>query len=232
MKGVTVLYEDDEMLALNKPAGLAVQGGAGVSVSLDALLSARGTPHFLVHRLDRDTSGVILTAKTREAAARCAALFREGRVEKRYLAFCAGSPPERGHIREELAVRGKTRPAETRYRLLACGTLCGDVLCSLLELEPATGRMHQLRRHLAGRGFPILGDGKYGIFTLNRTLRKSAGLNRLLLHAASLSFPGLLPIRAPLPEHFLRILALAGITAEEFVYRDRDLKTPVRNLFR
>jgi 23S rRNA pseudouridine955/2504/2580 synthase len=211
MKGITVLYEDDDVLALNKPAGLAVQGGAGVGVSLDILLAARGTPHFLVHRLDQDTSGVILTAKTREAAARCAALFREGRAEKRYLALCAGTPPERGRIREELTVRGKSRPAETRCRLIARGTLDAEIPCSLMELEPATGRMHQLRRHLSGRGFPILGDGKYGDFALNRALRKSAGLKRLLLHAASLSLPGLSPIRAPLPEHFARVLALAGI---------------------
>ncbi|GHU13396.1 RNA pseudouridine synthase [Spirochaetia bacterium] len=210
MKGVAILYEDDELLVLNKPSGLAVQGGAGVGASLDTLLSAGGAPHFLVHRLDRDTSGIILTAKTSEAAARCAAFFRDGRVEKHYLALCAGSPPEQGHISEELAVRGKKRPAETSYRLIARGSLSGEFPCSLLDLKPATGRLHQLRRHLSGRGFPILGDDKYGDFALNRALRKNAALKRLLLHAVSLSFPGFPLVCAPLPEHFVRILELAG----------------------
>jgi 23S rRNA pseudouridine955/2504/2580 synthase len=216
MKNITVLYEDDELLILDKPAGLAVQGGAGVGVSLDGLLSAGGMKPFLVHRLDQDTSGVILTAKTRQGAAKYAAIFREGRPEKRYLALCAGSPPQEGLIREELAIRGRNRPAETRFRLLARATLPPAVPCALLRLTPATGRMHQLRRHLAGRSFPILGDDKYGDFALNRALRKSAGVKRLLLHAESLLLPGLPPIHAPLPEYFARVLEQAQPAAAEF----------------
>ncbi|MDR2742296.1 MAG: RluA family pseudouridine synthase, partial [Treponema sp.] len=186
MKRVTVLFENDDCIVLNKPAGLAVQGGKGVGVSLDSLLAGEWSPRpLLVHRLDKDTSGVILAARTPSAAVRFSALFAGGegrRVRKQYLALCAGQPePEEGRIRMELDVRGKGKPSETAYRVAS-----SKDGFSLLELELGTGRMHQIRRHLALIGHPVLGDDKYGDFSLNKELRRTRGLRRLLLHASRL----------------------------------------------
>jgi 23S rRNA pseudouridine955/2504/2580 synthase len=202
-------------MVLNKPAGLAVQGGEGVGASLDALLAAEYSPRpLLVHRLDKDTSGLILVAKGKEAAALFSGIFvrREGvhgtgavketGVQKQYLAICAGCPEAAaGIIETELEVRGAVRKAVTFYKCLSSGEF------SLLELELGTGRMHQIRRHLAAIGNPILGDDKYGDFPLNKKLRKERGLRRLLLHAGRLVIPeGLcgftLDVSAPLPEYF------------------------------
>jgi 23S rRNA pseudouridine955/2504/2580 synthase len=220
MKGITVLFEDPDILALNKPPGLPVQGGKGVAHSLDSLLSEnRSPPPRLVHRLDKDTSGLIVTAKTREAAARLAALFAQGGIHKRYLAVCAGILPERGTISGSLEIKGRTLKAKTDYRRIASvGPFDGlDCPCSLAELEPATGREHQLRRHLADRGFPLLGDDKYGDFSLNRVLRKTLALRHLLLHARSLYIPPspgreALTLEAPLPDYFLAFLEKAGMS--------------------
>jgi 23S rRNA pseudouridine955/2504/2580 synthase len=211
MKGITILFEDDEILALNKPQGLAVQGGVGVGASLDLILAAERSPApLLLHRLDKETSGIILAAKTRPAAAKYALFFREGRLEKKYLGVCAGAA-EKGRIRTGLEIRGKQKAAETGYRFLAGGMLEGGGACSLLELELTTGRTHQIRRHLAGMGFPLLGDDKYGDFALNKSLKKTMGLRRLLLHAFSLRLPGGPLIRAPLPDHFTGFLEKAGM---------------------
>ncbi|MDR0599548.1 MAG: RluA family pseudouridine synthase [Treponema sp.] len=225
---IEVLFEDHALLALNKPAGLSVQGGTGAGLSLDAILARRsGEAPRLVHRLDRDTSGVLVTAKTREAAAACAALFaaRDEGLKKRYLAACAGLTGERGTIDETLLVKGREREARTRYTRRAFagepaagGEGGGIGPCSLLELEPATGRTHQIRRHLARLGHPVLGDDKYGDFALNRVLRKTMGLKRLLLHAVSLYLPpslveGGVEIRAPLPDYFREFLERTGLGA-------------------
>jgi 23S rRNA pseudouridine955/2504/2580 synthase len=217
MKGITILFEDDEILALNKPPGLAVQGGAGVGTSLDLILASERSPApLLVHRLDKETSGIILAAKTRPAAARYGLFFREGRLEKKYLGICAGAGgTEKGRVRTGLEIRGKPKAAETGYRFLAGGTLEPGGACSLVELELATGRTHQIRRHLAGLGFPLLGDDKYGDFALNKSLKKTMGLRRLLLHAFSLRLPGGPLIRAPLPDHFTDFLKQAGMSVPE-----------------
>jgi len=220
MKNVTVLYEDERLLVLNKPAGLPVQGGAGVKTSLDSLLEETYKPRpLLVHRLDKDTSGVIVTAKTKESAAACAALFAGPGLKKRYVALCAGTLDERGVISETLLVKDRELASETHYLRLAftggeapgasieSGGVAGQTVdiagpVSLVELHPATGRMHQIRRHLAQIQCPILGDDKYGNFALNKSLRKSLGLKHLLLHAASITLPGGIEISAPLPEYF------------------------------
>jgi 23S rRNA pseudouridine955/2504/2580 synthase len=214
LKNIDVLFENDRCIILNKPAGLAVQGGEGVGASLDSLLAAAYSPRpLLVHRLDRDTSGVILVAKGKEAAALFAGIFarREGvlgkekrgtGVQQQYLAICSGSPKvAAGIIETDIDVRGAARKARTCYKCLSSGEF------SLLELELGTGRMHQIRRHLASIGNPILGDDKYGDFSLNKRLRKERGLKRLLLHSSRLIIPeGLcgftLDVSAPLPEYF------------------------------
>jgi 23S rRNA pseudouridine955/2504/2580 synthase len=216
------MYENEFCMVFIKPAGLAVQGGERVGVSLDSLLARqyKNRP-YLVHRLDKDTSGLILTTKTREAAAAFSALFAGrragpgsgGGLTKQYLAVCAGVPdPPEGIIREPLDLRGRSRDPRwghsqeslTSYRLLEAGEGF-----SLLKLELGTGRMHQIRRHLAHIGRPVLGDDKYGDFPLNRAFRRERGLKHLLLHAARLvipPFPPFLPqgldLRAPLPGYF------------------------------
>ncbi|MDR1957416.1 MAG: RluA family pseudouridine synthase [Treponema sp.] len=212
MKRIAVLFENDYCIVLNKPAGLPVQGGARVGASLDTILGAAWSPRpLLVHRLDKDTSGIILVAKNREAAAFFAALFagKKG-IRKQYLAVCAGRPlQDTGTIRLSLEVRGRVKPSETHYTRLS-----GDRDFSLLSLELGTGRMHQIRRHLARIGNPVLGDATYGDFALNKELHKTRGLTRLLLHASRLSistgeppFGFSLDMSAPLPEYFFSIIS-------------------------
>jgi 23S rRNA pseudouridine955/2504/2580 synthase len=213
MKDIPVIFENDHCVVFNKPAGLAVQGGEGVKVSLDSILSERYSNRpLLVHRLDRDTSGVILVAKNKEAAAGFSAVLAGDRsVTKQYLGVCTGVPEISGVMRFDITVHGKEKKAETSYRLLSTGA-AGEFPCSLLELELGTGRMHQIRRHLADLGHPLLGDDKYGDFPLNKNLRKTLALKNLLLHASRLCIPAIpalipggLDITAPLPEYFLEL---------------------------
>jgi len=210
-----IVYEDSSCIVINKPAGLAVQGGKGIGVSLDSLLTqSRQTRPLLVHRLDRDTSGLILVAKDKAAAAAYSLLLGGEKagghraVVKRYLAICKGRPAQgEGIISLDLEIRGMKKKSETRYRLVE--SFKDDF--SLLELELGTGRMHQIRRHLAMTGNPVLGDDKHGDFTLNHLLRKTMKLNKLLLHASQLIIPETpdnprLDLSAPLPEHFNQFL--------------------------
>jgi 23S rRNA pseudouridine955/2504/2580 synthase len=215
-----VIYEDSSCMVINKPAGLAVQGGKGIGVSLDSILAqSRLERLLLVHRLDRDTSGLILAAKSKTAAAAYSRLLGgKGTAEaghraviKRYLAVCKGIPVRgEGTISLDLEVHGMKKKAETRYRLIE--SLKGGF--SLMELELGTGRMHQIRRHLALTGNPVLGDDRYGDFSLNRLLRRTMKLNRLLLHASRLIIPETndnprLDLSAPLPEYFNQFLEKA-----------------------
>ena len=212
MKNIEILHEDDFSIVVNKPAGLAVQGGKGVKSSLDKILAEiRTPPPLLVHRLDKDTSGVLLAAKGRETAARFSRILasqkQRGSVVKQYIAVCAGCPEKKeGVITDDLLIRHNLKKSETRYRVIKSGKLALSEPqdFSVLELELGTGRMHQIRRHLAMNGNPILGDDKYGDFTLNKKLRKTVGLKRLLLHASRLVIKDEfnLDISAPLPEYF------------------------------
>jgi 23S rRNA pseudouridine955/2504/2580 synthase len=227
-------------MVLDKPSGLPVQGGQGVKTSLDSILSQEFAPRpLLVHRLDRDTSGVILVAKTKEAAAALSALLSGGRktaegslfLVKQYLGVCANAfgnaegnvfSEADGVIRLDLDVRGKEREAETFYRLVKTATSRlpdgASFSCSLLELELGTGRMHQLRRHLALIGHPLLCDDKYGDFPLNKRLRAAFGLKNLLLHALRLAIPSTPPlfpegldVSSQLPGYFTDFLDKLGI---------------------
>jgi 23S rRNA pseudouridine955/2504/2580 synthase len=169
-----LLHEDAHILVFDKPAGLAVQGGSGVTQSLELMLGAfaksNGKRPRLVHRLDRETSGVIVAARTKPAAAFLSEAFAGREAKKTYLAIVCGGAPEPRDGQIDLALsktnrRGldimeidpKGQQSLTRYR-----TLAGTSGAAVLELEPETGRMHQLRVHLAGIGRPIAGDGKYG----------------------------------------------------------------------
>jgi tRNA pseudouridine32 synthase/23S rRNA pseudouridine746 synthase len=215
-----VIHEDAHILALNKPAGLSSQGGRGQVHTLDELLWAfaksSGNRPRLVHRLDRDTSGVILTARTQPAAGFLGKALMGRRVRKTYLAIVApGAPePRQGVIetplrRDEQGREAYTRvcapdhpdaeAARSRYRTLAVGEGA-----ALVELSPETGRMHQLRVHLASIGLPIAGDSRYG----GALMLAGAPVPRLMLHAAALEFPhpeaGRKRLAAPLPEDFRR----------------------------
>jgi 23S rRNA pseudouridine955/2504/2580 synthase len=206
VKNLEVLYEDDYVIIVNKPAGLAVQGGKGVKSSLDSILAdVYSPPPLLVHRLDKDTSGVLLVAKNRKAAAIFSRLLGSSSV-KQYIAVCSGHPVKKEDtIKHAIPIDGKMKKSETRYKVKKTGKFdCGEIY-SVLEIELGSGRMHQIRRHLAMIGNPILGDDKYGDFTLNKKLRKTTSLKRLLLHASRLSIKNenQLDISAPVPQYFL-----------------------------
>ena len=224
MRKIEVLYEDDECLVINKEAGLPVQGGKGAAVNLDAILAASWKPRpLLTHRLDKDTSGVILTAKTPAAAAWFTREFAGRRVKKQYLALCgqrengreSGINGREGVIHSPILRKGVSKDSLTRYSLLGAS---GGF--ALVRLEPGTGRMHQIRRHLSQEGLPIIGDGKYGDFALNRRLRGEAGIRNLLLHSLRLAVPlrsgHILEVSAPPPAHFLEALAAFGLPAAGF----------------
>ena len=212
MKNLDILYEDNSVIIVNKPAGLAVQGGKGVKSSLDKILAEiRTPPPLLVHRLDKDTSGILLAAKNREAAALFSRLFgTERKALKQYIAVCAGSPPKKeGVITQEIPVHGSKKKSETKYRVIKSGRLSlfqeqFNFEFSVFEIELGTGRMHQIRRHLAMIGNPILGDDKYGDFSLNKKLHKANGLKQLLLHASRLTIKDTvhLDVLSPLPQRF------------------------------
>lgn len=218
-----LLHEDAHLLVFDKPAGLAVQGGSGVAESFESQLSAfaksNGKRPRLVHRLDRDTSGVIVTARTKPAAALLSEAFAGRDVRKTYLAIVCGGAPEpmqgeialglkkssrRGLDVMEIAADGLA--SLTRYR-----TLAASAHAAVLELEPETGRMHQLRAHLAAIGRPIAGDGKYGgLFNL-----AGVAIPGLLLHAAALDIPhpagGRARFEAAPPPAFLSVRQSLGL---------------------
>src|SRR5260221_9718533 len=210
-----IVHEDASMLVVDKPSGVAVHGGSGVSYGvIESLRTERPQQKFLelAHRLDRDTSGLLILCKKRAALVELHRMLREGEVEKIYLALAKGIPAKREFdIRESLhkyvtaqgerrvAVREDGKAAATKVRLLKHGDSS-----SLLEIRLLTGRTHQIRVHLAHAGHPVLGDDKYGDFELNRALAKK-GLKRLLLHAASLSFRhpltgAALALKSPVPQ--------------------------------
>jgi len=201
---IAALYEDEEVLVLDKPPGLASQPGEGVRISLvEAVERDYGFRPFLVHRLDKETSGCVVVAKSARAAARWARLIESRELAKAYRAVVSGRPPAHsGRFEAPIATRAGERAASTDYRLIAS---FGEF--SYLELVLGTGRMHQIRLHLAGAGLPILGDDRHGDFPLNKRLRREAGLRRLLLHSRSLRLPGGPVVTAPMPAHFADFMA-------------------------
>lgn len=210
---IPVLYADDDMMIVDKPSGLAVQPGAGVRVCLvDAIERDYGYRPYLVHRLDRETAGCLVVARSPRAAAAISRLLDSGGTRKRYRAIVAGSPaPAEGAFRADVMVDGKPKRAETRYR-----TLESDGRLSLVEAELGTGRMHQIRQHFAGAGHPIVGDDRHGDFALNKALAKEYGAKRLLLYAAELELDAGAPrnepirVRASVPPHFAAFLERWG----------------------
>jgi 23S rRNA pseudouridine955/2504/2580 synthase len=193
-----IVYEDAALLVLDKPAGVAVHGGSGVSFGvIESLRASRPQAKFLelAHRLDRDTSGLLIVAQKRTALVELHRMLREGEVTKEYLTVTRGQWEGAGReLRESLhkyvdakgerrvAVHEDGKEAVTRVRVVRT-----SAAFSLLQVSLLTGRTHQIRVHLAHAGHPVLGDAKYGDFELNRRLEK-AGVRRLFLHASRLAF--------------------------------------------
>ncbi|HYD97630.1 MAG TPA: RluA family pseudouridine synthase [Noviherbaspirillum sp.] len=198
-----ILLEDAHLLVIDKPAGVAVHGGSGVSYGvIEQLRAARPQAKFLelVHRLDRETSGILLLAKKRSALTNLHEQIREGQLDKRYLALVHGEwRNARQHVKLPL-FKYTTPDGERRVRVQADGMASHTIFnlvrryggFALVEAELKTGRTHQIRVHLASNGFPIAGDDKYGDFALNKALQKADGgriaLKRMFLHAYRITF--------------------------------------------
>ena len=227
-----ILHRDDHVIVIDKPPGLAVQGGTAIDRHLDAMLDALsfgGERPRLVHRLDKDTSGVLVLARTADAARKLTAAFRDKDARKIYWAAVVGLPkPRQGRI--DLALAKQSGPAGERvaedeegkraitdYRTVSNA---GDKI-AWVALRPLTGRTHQLRAHMAALGTPILGDGKYG-----GAASHPAGVpdsRKLHLHARAIALPhpagGILRAEAPLPSHMKR-------TWEFFGFDENDERDP------
>jgi tRNA pseudouridine65 synthase len=209
------LHQDDSLLAVGKPAGLAVHRGAAQDriFALQIVRDRTGRHVHAVHRLDRATSGVLLFALDPGTARRMRERFAAGAVAKRYLALVRGIPPESGVIDHPIPrdVNGPRVPAVTEFRRLATFERY-----ALVEARPRTGRRHQIRRHLKHISHPLIGDVRYGKGEHNRLFRERFGLHRLALHACELAFEHpetgeMLRIAAPVPEDLAAPLRAMGI---------------------
>ncbi|MDB4990909.1 MAG: Pseudouridine synthase [Myxococcaceae bacterium] len=215
-----VLYEDDQLLVLNKPSGLAVHAGSGVKVGvIEALRALRPETKGLelAHRLDRETSGVLVLAKDRPMLMELHELLRGDGVHKTYLTLVQGNWPDKlskvDAPLEKNTLRGGERLVEVRLDGKPSLTLFRVIQrfseATLVEASPVTGRTHQIRVHAQHAGHPIAGDDKYGDAAFDRSL-KSKGLSRLFLHAARIEIPRTqgrsLTIDAPLPEELQRVI--------------------------
>jgi 23S rRNA pseudouridine955/2504/2580 synthase len=204
-----IVFEDDQLIAINKPAGVAVHGGSGVSSGvIEQLRKARPQARFLelVHRLDKETSGILLIAKKRSALTTLQDCFRERTAHKTYVALVSGGWPASRKVIDVALHKYLNADGERRVRVVDADhdagrrsiTLVKVVqqfqLAALLDVTIKTGRTHQIRVHLANEGHPILGDDKYGDFTLNKALAKGVTVKgvkfeRMFLHARELRIP-------------------------------------------
>ena len=220
IRKLELVFEDDALVVINKPAGLAVQEGKSVSKreSLSAILEDRYRDSQikprLVHRLDKDTSGVLVIAKNQQAAEALIENFDSGEVGKEYLSLVVGRVPyQDGKIDLPLPGReGHLVHALTRYRVI---TRFSET--TLVRVTIETGRLHQIRLHFATLGYPVVMDEQHGDFRFNRRFRKEYGLKRQFLHAErlKLSHAGRLrEWRAPLPEDLRSTLAKLGRSQE------------------
>ena len=239
-----ILYEDKQVLVLNKPFGLAVQGGTGTRHHIDGMLAGMadrfGDRPRLVHRLDRDTTGILLVAKTREAAAKLGRTFQTRSAAKTYWALVNGVPkPAQGKI-EQALVKGTNAEGEDRIRKAEPGeqaiAMHATTHYSVIErcanrvawvsLKPVTGRQHQLRAHMSMIGHPIVGDPKYqdGLHE-GRSVLADAGVDgQLHLHARRLILPhpdgiSKIDVTAPLPDHMRATWSMLGLDENKFEER-------------
>jgi len=230
-----VLYEDEHVLVVDKPAGLAAHPGSGIegATLVDEVRAYLRVPDDLppgefrpspAHRLDRDTSGIVLTAKTRKAMVRLGELFTEGdEIRKAYLALAKGKMPRPTGVIElplsehEQTSRSRDRrgvnfqEAVTRWQVTS-----SNHDASFLSVRIETGRTHQIRRHLQAMGHPVAGDRRYGDFPFNKEARSRWGLRRMFLHAWKLEIPhpvtgAPLRLESPLPPELAEVLGLANL---------------------
>ena len=218
-----IVYEDEGILVVNKPAGLAAHGGSGIEFGLiEALRALRSELKFLelAHRLDRETSGCLIVAKRRSALRDLHEQFRQRVVKKRYLTLVKGQWERSLHLVSAPLVRNELKsgermvqvnaqegaPASTGYEIVE-----KFAQATLMAALPHTGRTHQIRVHSAYSGHPVLGDDKYGDKEFNEQMRREAGLNRMFLHAFRINFLNptdgkLLKLEAPLPPELESVL--------------------------
>jgi 23S rRNA pseudouridine955/2504/2580 synthase len=225
-----IVFEDDALLVINKPEGVAVHGGSGVSFGvIEQLRAARPDAKFLelVHRLDRDTSGLLLIAKRRSALTGMHDSLRAGGWEKHYYALVDGDwMNARQHVRHAL-LKWTTQSGERRVRVDPTGLASHTIFTlqarygafSLLDAELKTGRTHQIRVHTAAEGFPIAGDDKYGRDETNAALA-ARGFKRMFLHAHSLNLPHpltgeMLKLEAPMPPACADFIEALGAKKDE-----------------
>jgi 23S rRNA pseudouridine955/2504/2580 synthase len=232
-----VLYEDDALMVINKPSGLAVHGGSGVSLGMiEAVRQLRPNARFLelVHRLDRDTSGCIMLAKKRSMLRYLHEVLRQRRVQKIYQALVQGrweardkkidAPLKRFELKSgERMVRvdESGKPSLTEFRVLR---RFGPI-ATLVEARPRTGRTHQIRVHTQFTGHPIIGDPKYGSDEINETFR-ALGFRRLMLHAAALQLelPDGTPLRVEAPLESEIVTALEQLSSQSQTKQDQDVE--------
>lgn len=214
---VEILFENKDLIIINKPAGIPVQGGTGVKLSIDNVFP----DYKLVHRLDKDTSGVLILAKNVKTAAQMMEYFKQKQILKTYLAVVVGVPlKKQGVINTKLMFSGEKvlvsktegQEAETHYKVL--DNL--DDKLALIEVNPKTGRKHQIRAHMNYLGCPILGDGKYG----GKTAFINKNKEKLHLHAIKCKIiPENIEATAVIPEHFKNTLDFYGL-----LYQNNSLK--------
>lgn len=218
-----VLYEDERLIVLNKPAGLAVHGGSGVSCGLiEALRKIWSGERYLelAHRLDRDTSGCIIIAKKPKILRELHQLLREGKIKKQYIALTLGHWPKE-HNRVDISLEKnvlssgerKVKASDEGKRSLTIFHVVKRFShCELVEIDLQTGRMHQIRAHAQLSGHPIAGDDKYGDRAFNRMMQKSYHLKRLFLHSQEVSFQlpdekDVLTLKAPLGSALVELIS-------------------------
>lgn len=202
MNSIPILYENDEIYVINKPAGLAVQGGQGVSHSLDVDFAKQvASKVYLVHRLDKDTYGLMIVAKSPAAANKWTKLVGGKQAVKEYVAICAGSlKQKKGIIQDDVIQHGEQKAAVTHYEVEKewvldipadeeKGTPACQIHMSQIRLKLETGRMHQIRIHLAKQGCPIAGDDQHGNFKVNKLLKKYHKIKTLQLCSQKLTIP-------------------------------------------
>ncbi|MCK5895411.1 MAG: RluA family pseudouridine synthase [Cocleimonas sp.] len=212
-----VLLEDDDLIFINKPSGLAVHSGTGSPYGLiEAFRQLRPTLPFveLAHRLDKETSGIVILAKNRKALLSLHELFKSGGIDKYYQTLVAGQwTAGRQHVRNTLV---RERGRKQKVQVQEGGKRAESIFyprqtfadTTLMEVKLLTGRMHQIRTQLADKDFPVLGDSQYGHFALNRAFKKKVGLKRLFLHAFKVEFT----------------LPLSGTTYQQEIPLAEDLK--------
>ena len=195
MNDIPIIYQNPEIFIINKKSGMPVQGGEKIAHPLDEELAKQvGQKVYLVHRLDKDTAGLMIVAKTPAAASKWTKLIGSKEVKKEYIAVCAGSlKQKKGQITEDIIQHGQSKKAVTHYQVEKEWQIEREedepIQMCQIRLQLETGRMHQIRIHLAKQGCPIAGDDQHGNFKINKVLRKAAGIKHLQLFSVKLILP-------------------------------------------